>query len=277
MKRLSVGKFFGEQRHRLEWRGAVASTLVHSCARRLPPHSHGAAFFSLLVTGDYREQLGAREICYRPMTLVFHREDTRHRDELGPAGATFLTLEVGRRWLGEACCTGRDLPAVAELTGRAPWLALSAFRLLAAGALTRAELESVALELVGDALRLSAGSSDRSPPWLVRVEQQLCDDSIGRPSVTELAREAGVHPVHLARTFRRRHGMTIGTFALDRRIDRAKRLLASRMPLVDIAAELGFADQSHFTRMFHRRTGVTPGKARVLLRSGDHLPAQVRS
>ena len=267
MKHLARGEFFGEKRHLLEWRGAAASTLVHRCARMLPPHSHGAAFFSLLIKGDYREQFGAREIRYQPLTLVFHREDTLHRDELGPAGATFLTLEIGPRWLGEVS-RWRNLPPVMELTGRAPWLALSAFELLTGGALTRAELESVTLELVGDALQLPTGPADRAPRWLVRVEERLRDDPVDRASVTALAREAGVHPVHLARTFRRRHGVTIGTFALDRRLDRARRLLATPMALVDIAAELGFADQSHFTRMFRRRTGVTPGGARAMMRGG---------
>jgi AraC family transcriptional regulator len=105
-----------------------------------------------------------------------------------------------------------------------------------------------------------------------RIRQDIRHrDELGPASVTALAREAGVHPVHLARTFRRRHGMTMGTFALDRRLDRARRLLASPMALVDIAAELGFADQSHFTRMFRRRAGVTPGKARALLRAGDRV------
>ena len=75
---------------------------------------------------------------------------------------------------------------------------------------------------------------------------------------------AGVHPVHLARTFRETQGMTIGQYFRGVRLARATDLLRDpRRPLSDIAIEAGFSDQSHLCREFKRATGVSPGRFRA--------------
>jgi AraC-like DNA-binding protein len=73
-----------------------------------------------------------------------------------------------------------------------------------------------------------------------------------------------VHSAHLARAFRKRYGQSIGSFLLERRLDWAARELEdTERPLVEIALASGFADQSHFTRRFRQRHGVTPGQYRL--------------
>jgi AraC family transcriptional regulator len=76
-----------------------------------------------------------------------------------------------------------------------------------------------------------------------------------------LAALAGVHPTHLLRTFRRHHGATISNYVRQRRIQRARTEVASaKRPLAVIALDAGFADQSHFTRVFRQAFGETPGQ-----------------
>jgi AraC family transcriptional regulator len=87
----------------------------------------------------------------------------------------------------------------------------------------------------------------------------LCDRGTTPLRCTDLALEAGVHPVHLARVFRARHGISPGEYLRRRRLDwAAHRLAESAVPIADIALEAGFADQSHLTRSFHRWMGLTP-------------------
>ena len=77
---------------------------------------------------------------------------------------------------------------------------------------------------------------------------------------------AGVYPVHLAAVFRRFYHETIGDHVQKRRIEHAYDLLQKKdISLCEIAYECGFADQSHFTRVFKRRVGVTPGVFRSSL------------
>ena len=58
--------------------------------------------------------------------------------------------------------------------------------------------------------------------------------------------------------------MTPHAWQIDRRIQRARQLLDQELPLAEIAQQLGFADQSHFQRIFKQRVAVNPGEYRRL-------------
>lgn len=79
----------------------------------------------------------------------------------------------------------------------------------------------------------------------------------------ELARAAGVSPFHLVRLFTAHLSIPPHAYLLQARLERARELLAQGdQPLAQVAAEAGFADQSHLTRRFKRHFGVTPGMLR---------------
>ncbi len=74
-----------------------------------------------------------------------------------------------------------------------------------------------------------------------------------------LSRLAGVSPFHLERLFLRDLGVPIGEYALARRVALAAARIEAGEPLAEAALAAGFYDQSHLTRHFRRRMGVTPG------------------
>ena len=97
------------------------------------------------------------------------------------------------------------------------------------------------------------------PSWMTRVTQMLASDFRRPPGLEVLAAEAGVHPVHLSRAFRRFRGMGPAEYVRRLRIHFAcSELMGRNVKLIDLAAEAGFADQSHFTRSFKLITGMTP-------------------
>ena len=101
-------------------------------------------------------------------------------------------------------------------------------------------------------------------PWLQRTYELLHNATQDVPTLADLAREAGVHSAHLARTFRVHYGCSIGTFVRRRRIELAARDLAQpHTTIAGVAAAHGFTDQSHFTRQFRRHMGVTPREYRL--------------
>lgn len=85
-------------------------------------------------------------------------------------------------------------------------------------------------------------------------------DSVDQPiRLSDLAKLAGLSPSQFGRAFKVSTGTTPHKWFLDMRIERAKNLLADpRRPLVDIALETGFSEQSHFSRAFRTATGATP-------------------
>jgi AraC family transcriptional regulator len=122
--------------------------------------------------------------------------------------------------------------------------------------------EAIAEQLCRELLDRGQPES-RRPAWLEKAEAMLLSPA----SVTEASREAGVHPTHLIRTFRRFHRCTPAEFVRAHRLEEAAQLLArTRQPIVEVALTCGFADQSHFTKHFHRAYGVAPGRYRAALR-----------
>jgi AraC family transcriptional regulator len=74
----------------------------------------------------------------------------------------------------------------------------------------------------------------------------------------------GVHPVHLASTFRQHYRCTIGEYVRHLRIEFACRMISSsEASLADIALAAGFFDQSHFSKAFKQLTGMTPSQFRT--------------
>ena len=83
-----------------------------------------------------------------------------------------------------------------------------------------------------------------------------------------LARQAGYTRSHFARWFRAGTGKTAHAFVTEQRLERARRMLASHVPLTDVAAACGFAHQSHMTQMFRRFYGDSPAAMRKHLVKG---------
>jgi len=82
-------------------------------------------------------------------------------------------------------------------------------------------------------------------------------------ALEELAALAGLSAKHFARAFRQSTGVPPHRWLIERRIERAKKLLITGdLGLAEIAVACGFADQSHFTAAFRRGMGVTPGAFR---------------
>ncbi len=82
--------------------------------------------------------------------------------------------------------------------------------------------------------------------------------------LAELAGEFGLSPFYFARAFKRASGFPPHEYQLQLRIERARALLMkdATKTIAEIAAELGFADESHFRRHFRRIVGTTPGQFR---------------
>ena len=99
-------------------------------------------------------------------------------------------------------------------------------------------------------------------PWqLRRVTDFIIANFANEISLTDLAREARLSRSYFCRAFKMSTGMTAHQWQLRLRTENAKQLMLAAGPsLAGIAHEIGFSDQGHFTRVFSRIVGTSPGR-----------------
>jgi AraC family transcriptional regulator len=98
-------------------------------------------------------------------------------------------------------------------------------------------------------------------PWQAkRACERLESDLVGRLSLQQVAAEFDLSVSHFSRAFRISTGLPPHQWLLRQRVKAAQQLMTVRdLPLSDIAMSAGFANQSHFTRVFTAVVGVSPG------------------
>ena len=258
----------------LRWRkvgGLILAEVQYEPGQRVHRHVHAHARFVLVLAGGITEIRGDDTQTHGPSTLLFRRAGEPHAYLVSRAGATCLIVDVDDEWHARArlhapvleqsaaFCGGFVLHLAHRLHGE--------FRLR--DEVSRLAIESITLGVLAEASRRAAKASERPAPNWLRHARALVDAHFAKPlPLVDVARLVGVHPVHLARTFRRVHQITFAGYVRHVRIEFARReLAASGAPLGDIAVAAGFCDQSHFSRLFKRYTGLTPAEYRLALQS----------
>lgn len=84
-------------------------------------------------------------------------------------------------------------------------------------------------------------------------------------SLAQIAKHISINPSYISHLFKKEVGISISEYIQEKRIDEAKKLIESdEKSFADIYVPLGFIDQSHFTKVFKKITGITPKKYRTL-------------
>ena len=264
---LRAGSFYGAIQGKQELCDAIFTDLSHHSPRKLPSHSHELPFFGLVMDGQYGERYGRQQTFFSPFTIMFRPEGIPHQDEIGPKGVKFFEIEVRPSWRKrlEDCSGTLDRACEDRAGGQVLWLGMKLYRELHSGVADQLATESLLGELLACVACMPSERTGERPPWFDRVLDQIGAEYTERLTLDQLSGEAGVHPVHLSRVFRRWMGQGIGEYVHRLRIRAAcEQMLQSETPIAEIGLAAGFADQSHFTRSFRRVTGTSPARFRDL-------------
>lgn len=137
------------------------------------------------------------------------------------------------------------------------------------GVLGKLYVESLSLEI---AIRIARRHSAKqpisqrgglSPRRLSRVQDYIEANLSHEITLSDLAAVAGASNAHFCRAFHKSVGLPSHQYIIRRRVELAKRLLLEdKLPIVDVALEAGFGNQSHLTNHFRRIVGTTPWRFR---------------
>jgi AraC family transcriptional regulator len=220
---------------------------------RLGWHAHPRACVAVIVDGVVRKRFTSLAADAGVGTVVSMPAHESHEDVFGRQGASIVVAESDDGV--ESVSSFRDWGALLVALRIARELTVDdAFSSLA--------VEGLALELVAAAARGPA----LPPPerWLQEAYELLHEQFRETPTAAQIAARVGVHPAHLARSFRAHYRESLGGCARRLRLDwAASELVRSDVSLVSLATEAGFVDQSHFTRAFKKQFGITPARYRT--------------
>lgn len=253
-----------------DFTGYSLAETVYPAQWKMPRHEHEAAYFSLVLQGGYDESYGANTRSCQPTSLVFHPPGEDHAVVFHQERVRIFRVQVKAPFLARVrdCTTILDSPLAFD-GGRTAQLATRLYHeAQARDAVAPLAIEALVLEVLTAATRQQeAPSESRLPQWLARVRDLLHEHCHDELTLSEVAATVGVHPVYLARVFRQHFHCSVGEYVRRLRIEHAcRQMTQTEASLVEIAHAVGFYDQSHFTRIFKRITGLTPTEFRATMR-----------
>jgi AraC family transcriptional regulator len=251
-------------------RGLRLSESVYPAHLKTPRHSHEHAYFCLILSGTSLQSYGSRSRERKPNTTLFYLPDETHWESFGKTGGRIFSVEVGPEWLARLReCSVVQRESLAFEGGRLSWLARGLYRELdSPDSVAPLAIEGLTLEILAEVARQRANAlKPKAPRWLSAAKDLLLAEFAEKLSLDRVAKQVGVHPVHLAKTFRKYCGSTMGEYVRQLRIEFALNDLASSdTPLAQVAVAAGFANQAHFTRVFKQHIGMTPARYRAASR-----------
>ena len=263
-------RIFGREVLRREVGDFALVESLYPANSRMQRHSHELAHISVVLRGTYTEYLGPRSRACAPSALLLHPPGEDHAVAFHGAGARIFSVHLGPGWLGRVREHSKvlDSPA-AFLDGPPAWLAVRLYReSRALDDVAPLMVESLALEIVAETSRQARASEGGAPRWLEEVRELLHASVCEGVTFAGLAEAAGVHPVRLAREFRRHYRCTMGDYLRRLRVRAACRALSETdAPFSEVATAAGFYDQSHLSNTLKRFTGMTPAQYRAAFRA----------
>lgn len=262
--------FYGRVLHKPVAAGIILTELKQDQSKRLPAQSQDRAYFHLLLYSHNSETFSRETTTLKPFTTIFHPSGVTHRDEPESAGMRIFSVELQDEWLNrlrECGVTPQNSIALpgSELSRLAIRLYHEYLNLNRCSALV---IEGLVLEMLALVAQPEKVPERRPPKWLSKVEELLKEGFQENLTIGEVAAQVSVNPAHLSRVFRQFHHQAISDYLHDLRVQFACQQLADpRVALSAIATASGFADQSHFTRVFKQCTGMTPGAFRAITTS----------
>lgn len=238
----------------------------------LEPHVHDRPTLAVILRGGFDLQFSSPAIRKKALpspagTIFTEPAGEKHANTVSEEGATVIVFQPAPSDTDLPMEGIRLLDRINHFRhGRVSTIARElATEVLQPDGLSSLAVESLALEMLVESARLEADHRRPGdlPGWMTRAIEFVHAHFRERLRIPDVARAAGVHPAHLAETFRRIHKMPLGEYIRTLRVRWAADALAHTEESISrIAFRAGFADQAHLTRVFKSQTGSTPGRYR---------------
>lgn len=253
---------------------------------RLPPHEHetvtGAHQIGVAFSGhrDVRVRSGSRTgrasyacgsvVCSGADPIVWSDvRDPTEALEMYPTAELIAAVTGSRRdagWPVDRAVVGVADPVVVAVAGilRRAHVAAAYVGETASSGLGHLLVRHCLVEYGGHRLPPAPGHTRLTRAQVGRVAELVAADLPGSLTLDRLAAEVHLSPHHFARAFKATVGQAPYAYVTARRMDRARQLIGTtRLSVAEVADAVGFANLSHFRRVFRTHAGAGPAAYRV--------------
>lgn len=265
MQNLATASYLGEKQHCFNLNG-IYLTLIHykpSAQNKLNVdwHLHDNTHISFFMSGGTVEHRQHATYERSAGDLAFYHAGEVHKniDTIFPSKN--INLEIQPIIFKQYCVSEASFR---HLIKQQPDLGLRMLKLyyyLLNESLTTEEAHSLVLNLLLPSEKLFVEHTG----WTTIIKAYLNENWDENPSLDELSKIAGIHPVTISKYFERYFSMGYLEYLRHIKIQKAIRLIqSSQIRITEIATICGFSDKCHFTRLFKKATGFTPAEYRAI-------------
>lgn len=246
----------------LEDNNVILIDCLYKSDLEYPVHYDRFDRISIVLSGKVKEVISKKEHYASSTSFVIKPSGVLHSNKFGPTGSRMLSLLVHPdfieqfelesffsqlRWIHTSKITASVINSLMRLKENQDWI-------------------SEAIDLIS-LLSLHKVNDDAFPPlWLYRIRERINDEADSNLSVKDLAATENLHPVYMARVFRKFEGCGVKEYIHTVKMRQiTEKLSDTKLPIVQIALDMGYADQSHMSRMFKNFVGVSPGSFRKMV------------
>jgi AraC family transcriptional regulator len=259
---LSSGKSTGTILRSFSSEGVIIHTAEYSAEEcHFGMHYHENPHLCFLLQGEDTECRKHSSYTRKTGDIHFYHAGEEHSSLSRTATTKNTLVEFEQTFLKEYGISEMQIEHAAQSCLDAKFLLLKMQKeLLIADTCSSASIQALLLEFISYSVELSAKTA---PLWARRVDELLRDKWNVPVSLDELSLAVGVHPVTISKHFRKYFACTLGEYLRKLKVEKSIILVKnSRLPLTEIAYQCGFADQSHFTKVFKETTGFLPKEFR---------------
>ncbi len=264
---LDTAQYLGTNKSSIQ-AGDVFISLTHYVEEKtpgFPMHAHLNPHVTLLLQGGTVEKWNKGVYEHLAGDLVYYPAGEPHHNLQTFVGSKNINVEFEPSFFRRH---GISESAIGEATGKTrstKFLLLRIYReLMFADRYSSQSIDMLLLDLVPGPERFY-NKATQIPAWVVKVRECIGDNWDKTISLKELSIAAGVHPVSISKHFPLYFSCTLGEYLRRLKIEKSLTLIKStKLSLLEIALECGFADQSHFIRVFKLMTGFLPNDFRNL-------------
>jgi AraC-like DNA-binding protein len=259
---------------------------AHFVTHSFMPHTHEGYALGVILGGAERYRYRGESVTAPSGSVMVIAPGEVHTGHAAhPSGWVYSMVYPAVQWLEDAheALGGRGLPSFRSSLLPDPALArqldsaLSALHhntdALQAEFLWRGALEQLILRHGVAPARTPDDQrpNHRERRGVAQARARLDADPASKVSLSDLAAAVDLTPSVLAHSFKAALGLAPHTYRLGARVQLARQLLSTGQRVSDVALQLGFADQAHFTRVFKRVVGTTPGVFQQAGQSGRRI------